>query len=189
MKTKNISVAVLILLFSLIPTWILAATMNDLEGSWDVEVSEKFTVKKLGKDTDNTTGTVEFSMIDDLSGTFIHDNDTNDYIYNGNCSLDSKGKKLIVSLDGDGIEELKAMLEEWIVDWAGYEGLGVADVQFNFQKVTYKPAKISKKTNAPNKATMTVKGTLTANVTDDKGTDNVTVNFTYIATIKFLQRP
>jgi hypothetical protein len=186
MKSKYISILAMIFIFALVPTWILAATMNNLAGSWDVQVSEKFTVQKLGKDTGDSTGTVNFIEIDNLNGTFSHDNDENGYIYTGTCSLDNKGRKLSLSLDSNGLAEIKDMLESWIIDWVEWEGAEVTNVSFDFQKVTYTKATISRKTNAPNKATMKVKGKVSGLLTDDRGTKYITVNFTYTAKIIFI---
>jgi hypothetical protein len=159
-----------------------AATMNDLLGVWGISSSDTLTVKGLGTDTGSSSGTCTFA---DNTYAAVLSSGPSIWNYAGGVSLDGKGKKLSWNMGPGGTDELKDVIEEWIVDWAEAEGYILHSVQVVFQSVTCKAIKIDKTTNRPGSALLKVKGSVSGYVDGDY----VSRKISYTSQVSFVSGP
>jgi hypothetical protein len=140
---------------------LFAATIDDIAGLWSVTFQSKFKVRGEFSDSDRTAGYCALYQ----DGTFVVSEDDAGTVrlYSGTYSL-INGKKIEFQLSTQGIDELKDMLADWIVEVASGEGISVTEINFIFSKTNLSKVNIRKKDNMPKKAKISIKGTVSGKV-------------------------
>jgi hypothetical protein len=181
---------VILFLFSLLiaPSVSIAASVDDLQGTWGVVSSETLTVKGLGTDYGSSSGSaaIDFSQ-GAANGTYWARFPSGGLNYSGAAALiGKKGNKMNWTIDGSSIAVLEGVIEEWVEEWALSEGYPVdPDSSYaTIASVICKPIKIDKATNRPVAAVITAKGSVRAYVDGDF----VTKKIKYVSTITFVSR-
>jgi len=124
-----------------LPAQLTAATLQDVAGTYNVTCQIKLNVKGLVKDVSTDP---DLFTLDDTEGTFILGD------AEGTFSLDPKGKKILLEIDGDSIDHLESIFVEGIAELLEEkEGISPGDITCEIQQVKISPIKIDKKTNLP----------------------------------------
>jgi hypothetical protein len=157
MRKTAYSLLVVFLFLAGLSALCFAATMDQLAGDYPMEVVEKVSIKKIGKDSWQG-----FSIL-----TLYSNGDWEDIRGGqGTAALDAKGKKLIMQYDNTGLAALEEALVSWAYDAALDEGISASGLDFSFTEMNPVKCKIDKKTNRVSKK-IKVKGTGTFSGTLD----------------------
>jgi hypothetical protein len=84
------------------------------------------------------------------------------YTYTGNWQLIKKGKKMLISFDQGGRDELIRLLEDWMMEVASGYGVPISDINISLAKLTISQPSIPKKTNIPKTTTIKATGLVSA---------------------------
>jgi hypothetical protein len=154
-----------------------SATLDDVAGTYNVLIHSKFKVNKLGKpDVNDTTGQLILAT-DGTVGTFVLNIDSPSTALGGGFSLVNKGKKILFS--PTEIDELKDALSDWVISQVD-PGTVLSSITFEIVSLKATKAKIDKNTKkAVKKITLTIKGTIYVEGTDDVGDFAAHSKFTY----------
>jgi hypothetical protein len=150
-------------------TWVSAASMDDIAGTWGVYTKAKGRVSKLGSDHSEGFGAIKFDKgpPGPNTGSFAYkDPGYVGYTYTGNFTLSTDGKKLTMQLDDNGRQEFEDMMADWLHRGALGEGISLDRINFVYDKngILMSTVKTSKKTNGPTKGTVSAKGIVYADV-------------------------
>jgi hypothetical protein len=147
-------------------TWVSAATMDDIAGTWGVYSKSTGKVSKVGSDRSEGLGWVEFIAGPESTGAFDYHDPSRGYNYTGDFVLSPDGKTLTMQFDAVGRSTFENMMRDWLSDAALWKDLDLRNIDFVCDEngIVLKPVKISKKTNGPTKGTVTAKGIVYADV-------------------------
>ena len=186
MRKGALCTGVVAILFSMVVS-ASAATMEDIVGEWGVLYQTNAKVSKVGSDISTGGGIITFTagVPGSNSGTFGFEDLTQGYFYTGTFVLSPDGKKLTMSLDAGGVNELFQMMTNWLMDVP--LDVTLQDPEFTTESgVVINPVKTSKKTNGPTKGVVSAKGTVSAYVVEEGIVE--TSNFSYKTTVTFLSK-
>jgi len=171
-------------------TWVSAATMDDIAGTWGVYSKAKGKVSKLGGENSEGFGAMRFERGAPGSNTGSFDYfDPEGYIYTGYFTLSQNGKQLTMELDNNGRQEFEEMMRTWLQRSASGEGLILENIYFDYDEkgILMSTLKTSEKKKGPIKGTVSAKGIVYADL--DEG-NNVVIpvsgKFSFKSTTKFL---
>jgi hypothetical protein len=178
-------------------TWVSAASMDDIAGTWGVYTKAKGSVRKLGTNHSEGLGAIQFrkDSYEQYVGFFTYNerggHDAGGYTYTGYFDLTPDGKKLTLEFDDDGLLEFEAMMADWLQRAAAGKWLVLDNITFVYDEkgIVMSTVKTSKKTNGPTKGTVSAKGVVWAHVWD-RGTyiGYIPGKFSFKSTTKFLTK-
>jgi hypothetical protein len=185
------SVGIAVFLFAT-ATWVSAANMDDIAGTWGVYSKAKGKVSKLGTDYSEGFGAMHFMKGNPGSNNGLFDYyDPQGYVYTGAFALSPDGKKLTMQLDNNGRLEFEDMMADWLRRGAAEDGVFLDDIEFVYDEkgLLMSTVKTSKKTNGPIKGTVSAKGIVYA-VADQGNNVRIPVSgkFSFKSTTKFLTK-
>ncbi|HQB33331.1 MAG TPA: hypothetical protein PLY11_01135 [Syntrophorhabdus sp.] len=143
-----------------ITTPLFSATEDDLVGTWSMYHSAKLKVSRIGTTTSQNNSTV--TLNGDGTFTMVENDPPDTYTYTGNWQLIKKGKKVLISFDQGGRDELIRLLEDWMTEVASGYGVPISDINISLAKLTISQPSIPKKTNIPKTTTIKATGLVSA---------------------------
>jgi len=147
-------------------TWVSAASMDDIAGTWGVYSKSKGKVSKVGSDHSQGLGTIMYIPESESDGTFDYYDPSRSLHYTGDFVLSPDGKMLTMGLNANGRDNFEDMMIAWLSEAALWADLDLRNIDFVFDEsgIVLKPVKISKKTNGPTIGKVSAKGIVYADV-------------------------
>ncbi len=146
--------------------------------------SSKFAVSRLVSGSDTTYG--DCTLYDNGTFNCFEDEHGKDRNYTGTYAYIGKtGYKFQLTFDANAVHEYRDMLTGWAENMADQEGAEISNISFSFTSVKTSRVTISKKSGIPGKATVTIKGKISA-ILDGK---YITKNFSFSSRITFQSPP
>lgn len=174
-----------------------AATMNDIEGTYNITMKSSLTVTKVGRSQSLSQGVCAIAASSETDGTYtlLQTTDVFGVFSPIPLVMIPGGKKVDFQLDAAGMAELDAVLKNWLMSLAPSD-TEVLALSLEYLTITRTPAAIGAKTIQrkpvkvqtfmPKSAKLTIKGLARATIRDNVGAEEMVAKFTYTTQIKFV---